>query len=584
MPSKKESKKEGKNKMLEKANEYQKKLDDSFRAKFGVHYTNESTILKIINPTITDPLKRIKSPRKRLERIQNIKILDPACGCGNFLVVAFRELKILELKTISQFKRKPRAAISPLQFFGMDIDKKAIEIAKESLIALCENTFEYLLFNFNYTIEDLDDNIICKDALFSEWEQVDAIIGNPPFLGRKKQSGELGVEYAKKVRELSSVRGQVDLCAYWYPKAHQNRATRCGFVSTNNICKGASKQASLDYIIKHGGIITNAVSSEKWQGDAAVHISIINWTKDYQGEEIVLDGEPVDKINASLYTGIDFRLAPSIEENKDMAFKGCVFGGKGFEITEEQRELFLADGVDAKLLPKLIGGDTITNPNRRSEFVVDLFQKEDLTGAQLLMNYLEKHVKPEREKNNSTLLRKNWWLFSSPRPALRTALKDKQKYIAIPQVSKYVFARLFDANVIPDGGIICIASESKTLWGILSSSIHTSWVKKTCSTLKQAYSYNVGKCFETFPIANTKRHSDANCLSEAIANKMYELEEYRVGFSLTNKCTLTELYNKKRYVVNSKLNKLHVELDKLVCQLYGFPYRENGDYCDLLKD
>ena len=549
--------------MLEKANEYQKNLDASIRAKFGVHYTNESDILKVVNPTIIDPLKRIKNPQKRLERIQNIKILDPACGCGNFLVIAFRELKILELETISRLKRKPRAAVSPLQFYGMEINKKAIEIAKESLIALCINIFEDLLFNFNYTIEDLDNNIICADALLTQWPASDYIVGNPPFLGGKKFFKELGEEYSAIIRKkYNDIKGHVDLSAYWFRIAHDSNAKRIGFVAPKNISKGDSRKASLDYIFSNGGAIVNAITGYKWTGDANVHISIISWTKEKTKEKKFLDEKKVKHISSSLTTGTGISGVQKLEANKNIAFFGCKLTGQGFIIDKP---------INSPVIKKMVDGNILMNPNKTHSNVIDFYRLTKAEAMQYGEEYLhvKENVKPQRDNNKDKLLRENWWLFGGNSIEMRSQLNKIPYYFGVATPSKYIIFRKIPSNILPCEAVIAIASENKELWGILSSSIHKNWAIETGSSLGNTFHYTPTTCFQTFPFL----FGNAN-----IAPLIEEIEELRVRMSIDAKTSITEIYNQYLHKNGSKLNDLHRKLDAEVCKLYGFKVKPDMNY------
>ena len=128
------------------------------------------------------------------------------------------------------------------------------------------------------TLDTLDQNIVCDDALFTPWVKADAIIGNPPFLGGNRMRAELGNEYVEQIyKKFSEVKGQVDFCTYWFRKAIENieKTTRVGLVGTNSITQNVSRKASLDYVIKNGGYIHEAISSQEWSGDAVVHVSIV---------------------------------------------------------------------------------------------------------------------------------------------------------------------------------------------------------------------------------------------------------------------------------------------------------------------
>src|SRR5207248_1126568 len=131
-------------------------------------------------------------------------------------------------------------------------------------------------------LDNLDKNIICADALFTDWPKADAIIGNPPYLGSRYLAQEHGYEYANRVyQRFPDVPKMADFCTYWFRLAHDAlpKSGHAGLVGTKSIRQNESREASLDYILDHGGIITEAVSREKWSGEAKVYVSLVSWIK-----------------------------------------------------------------------------------------------------------------------------------------------------------------------------------------------------------------------------------------------------------------------------------------------------------------
>ena len=237
-------------------------------------------------------------------------MLDPACGCGNFLFVAYRALRELEqnllLRLFTQDKRQfekvgTASGISPKQFFGLDVNDNAVETAKVTLMLArrlaSRSAHEFwdahadllpggdthaLQFEKDLPLDNLDKNIVCADALFTPWPEADAIIGNPPFLGSRYLAQEHGYDYARKIHAaFPDVPKMADFCVHWFRLAHDNLKLGCraGLVGTKTIRQNESREASLDYIVNNGGTITEAVAHQVWSGEAAVHVSIVNWLK-----------------------------------------------------------------------------------------------------------------------------------------------------------------------------------------------------------------------------------------------------------------------------------------------------------------
>ena len=285
---------------------FQDSMVNKERHAFGAHFTSEFDIRKVVGPTIVRPWrerieaagKNVGELRKALADLRKFRVLDPACGSGNFLFIAYREMKRLErdilLRLREVSKREPlESAISLHQFFGIDIIPFAVELAKVTLMLAKElelieaqklaETDQLVIEEKPLPLDNLDKNIICADALFTDWPKADVIIGNPPYLGAKRMKPEYGNAYVEKVRKaFPEIPGRADYCVYWFRKTHDQlaRGGRAGLVGTQNIRSNYSRIGGLDYIAENQGVITDAVSAQVWSGEAAVHVSIVNWTKD----------------------------------------------------------------------------------------------------------------------------------------------------------------------------------------------------------------------------------------------------------------------------------------------------------------
>lgn len=179
-----------------------------------------------------------------------------------------------------------------------------------------------------------------------DWPEVDAIIGNPPFLGSQLIRAGLGGEYVDWLKRTFGI-GVKDLCVYWFRKAqhHLKPGQRAGLVGTNSISQNTARSGSLDYIVDHGGVITDAVSTEKWPGDAKVHVSLVHWIKDPPVAPAVfeLDGLEVDGITSSLRAGGKDDWSPrALRRNRGRSFQGPIPVGKGFVVDPTTAERLLA--------------------------------------------------------------------------------------------------------------------------------------------------------------------------------------------------------------------------------------------------
>lgn len=566
------------------------------RHAFGMHYTSEADIMKIVRPTITryweekiEAATTIKELNTLQLELQDYKVLDPACGSGNFLYLAYQELKQIEsslLTKISSLRKSDTlkqqvqiGLVTPQQFYGMDINPFAVELAKVTLTIAKKVAIDKLnLTERDLPLDSLDNNIVCADALFTPWVKANAIIGNPPFLGGKILRQELGNEYTEKVyKEFKEVKGQFDLCTLWFRKAHDNldENGRAGFVGTNSITQNVSRTASLDYIVEHGGYIHEAISTQPWSGEAKVHVSIVNWILE-EPKKYFLDNKEVSIINSSLSSELDVSKALGLKANKGYAFKGVQPAGKGFIITENKvKEWINFNPNNHYVLKPLIDAMDLSRcyEIKPSRWIIDFndMSLEDSSDYQLPFGYIKTHVKPERDINRNNKSKKYWWLFQRHRPEMRKSLTNLSCYFVVPRLSKWYVFLPAKTNWLPNDSTVIVASDDFYILGILTSKIHRLWVQKQSSTLKGDTRYTHKTCFETFAFPQIQNKK----VIEKIRNKTIELHQYRTEQMEKKQWVITQLYNKFFHEPASKLYQLHQQLDNLVMQAYGFKSDDN---------
>ena len=462
--------------------------------------------------------------------------------------------------------------VTPMQFYGMDTNLFAVELARVTLMIGRKIAIDNLrLTEPALPLDSLDRNIICGDALFSQWPKANAIIGNPPFLGGKKLRLELGNEYTDKLyQEFSEIKGQPDFCVFWFRKAHDylDEKGRAGLVGTNSIAQVSGRKASLDYIASYGGIIYDAVSTQPWSGDAAVHVSIVNWCKEPTKQKF-LDSVEVDLITTSLKSETSVSSAKVLKANKNFSFQACELSSKGFIVSEQEaRAWIIQDPKNRVVLKPMVDGKTLINPYEKLDWVIDFndMSIERASEYKLPFERVKDQVKPERDKNREESRRINWWKFGRVRPAMRKALKNLKLYFAIPKISKWIIFTPVDISILPCEANMVIASDDFYILGILTSQIHRQWVKAQSSTLEDRTRYTNTTCFETFPFPQTATGE----IVEKIRAKAIELHEYRTQEMESKQWGITTLYNKFYNEPSSKLYKLHEQLDKLVMEAYKF--------------
>jgi len=322
---------------------FEHSLEAEERHAYGGHFTTAVDIMKIVGPTIVEPWREAieqaskgTRPIQKLEKLHgrmvHYRVLDPACGSGNFLYLAYRELKRLEVALLERIdelskkkdakghKQQPRlVAVTARQFFGIDINPFAVEIAKVTMMIARKLAIDELGTSEQaLPLDDLDGNFTAGDALitplseagdalptmlFSEleqdpfttgsviptsWPAADVIIGNPPFLDARKTTIEHGRKYVGHLRSLyPEITRRADYCVYWIRRVHDHLpactkedpvAGRAGLVGTQNIRNNEAREGGLDHVVKSGTII-EAVDNQPWSGEANVHVSIVNWVK-----------------------------------------------------------------------------------------------------------------------------------------------------------------------------------------------------------------------------------------------------------------------------------------------------------------
>ena len=562
----------------------------------GIHFTSEGDIKRIVLPTIVDYWGDRIAAAHSLDELQALhrelseyKILDPACGSGNFLYVAYQDLKAVEFDLLQRLQlldpsHSYQSLVTPQQFFGMDINSFAVELAKVTLMIGRTVAIRKLdLPENSLPLDTLDQNIVCADALFTDWVKADAIIGNPPFLGGKRMRLSLGDDYIDRVfAKFPNVKDSVDFCSYWFRLAHDNLDDkgRAGLVATNSISQGKSRVASLDYIFQNGGYIHDAVSTQEWSGEAKVHVSIANWCY-IQPNIYRLDGQDVSKINTSLQAEIDVTHAVRVKANLNIGFQGVIPVGKGFYVDSAKVEGWIKADPKNKDVLKLScsAGDLTDVPNGLpSRWIIDFndMSFEDANNYKLPLAHIKATVKPERDTNRDDKAKEYWWRFLRARPEMRLILNALNTYFIAPRHSKWIIFLPAQPDWLPADSTTVIASDDFYVLGILTSKVHRQWVKVQSSTLKGDTRYTHNSCFETFPFPqldpNTPKNKGLKPLAciEKIRATMQELHQYRSQQMESKQWGITKLYNSYFHEPASQLYKLHAKLDKLVMQAYGF--------------
>lgn len=437
---------------------FQNSMNAKVQHQHGRHFTSEADIQRIVGPTIVRPWQaRIDSAKTMQElmglrkELSQFRVLDPGCGSGNFLYVAFRELSRLDIRLMSRLKAlvsrkefekraKLISAISPKQFYGLDNDTFGVELAKVTLMLAKKLALDEAVDNFSegdgeftkgtleftfhgedaLPLDNLDNNIRCTDALFTKWPEVEAIVGNPPYQSKNKLQEELGPAYLNRLRErYADIDGRSDYCVYWFRIAHEclKPGQRAGLVGTNTIRQNYSRESGLDVIVDKGGTITEAVSTMIWPGAANVNVSIVNWIKGVEKglkRLYIQEGHDLgsgwrhddfETVGPSLSFSLDVTKAKKINLNakEGGCYQGQTHGHRAFLLEPNAAKLLISrDKKYASVVkPFMIAEDLIGEINSKpTRYVID-FSGLDILETQNfdeVYKRIEARVLPERER------------------------------------------------------------------------------------------------------------------------------------------------------------------------------------------
>lgn len=576
------------------------------RSALGAHYTHEADILKIVTPTIVRPWREriaavstVTDARDLLDELCAFTVLDPACGCGNFLYVAYRELRALEYElkakivTLAETTGAPKPA-GPLPYvpltnmYGIDIERVAVMIARITLWMGHRQVMDlYGEAEAPLPLVSLP-GVRQADALRTDWPKVDSIIGNPPFLGSQLLRESLGGPYLDWLSKEFGV-GVKDLCVYWFRRAHDalEPGHRAGLVGTNSISQNRARSASLEYIAANGGVITDAVSSQKWPGEAKVHVSLVNWVKepDPLATDFALDGMAVEGITPSLTAaGADEWTPVALDANKGKCFQGPIPVGAGFIVSDEVAATLLA-AEDANyedvVRPYLTASDIADSPTQSpGRWIIDFAQLslESAMKYGRALDIVRAEVKPFRETVRRDGHREKWWLYGEPRVGLRRAVGPLARYAAVGRHAKRLYIAWVKRGSISSDATCAFAFDNDYSMGILLSRAHDAWAWAQSSTLKGDLRYTPTSVFAAFPFpepTDTQR--------DKIAVASAALYEHRSALCGEHNMGLTKLYNLMDEGGFQDLKRLHKELDESVAEAYGWPKSVAQDNAELVR-
>ena len=583
---------------------FQSVMNPKERRNLGAHYTSETNILKLIKPLFLDELwaefENIKNNKNKLpefhKKISQLKFLDPACGCGNFLVITYRELRLLELEILRATYKNGQGVLDVSDIIWLDVDMMCgIEYEEfpariaEVAMWLIDHQMNMLISNeFGQYFARLplkkSAKIVHGDALEVNWEEVVSkndlsyIIGNPPFIGSNIMNS---FQRNQIVKEFENIQGSgvLDYVTGWYLKAAkyiQNTKIKAAFVSTNSIVQG--EQTSIlwgQMLNKYKIKIHFAHRTFRWsneaKGNAAVYCVIIGFANfDTSAKRIFeyedIKGEPHEikakNINPYLVDAKDVFVSKRTKPlcNVPKILKGNYYAkSEGLIIEEKDIDFIITNEPNSKKYIKLlIGADEfINNKKRYCLWLVDC-PPDELRKMPHVIERVNK-VKADRLTSSDKAMQK-----LAMTPTLFRETNNPDSCLVIPVVSSerrnYIPMGFIDKNTISTNGNLIMPDANLYHFGILMSTMHMAWVKTLCGRLKSDFRYSKDNVYNNYPWPENPTEKQVQLIEEKAQNVL----DVRASFPNSS---LADLYNP--LTMPPALVKAHNELDKAVDAAYS---------------
>jgi hypothetical protein len=583
---------------------FQSVMNPKERRNLGAHYTSETNILKLIKPLFLDELwkefESIKDNKNKLpefhKRISTLKFLDPACGCGNFLVITYRELRLLELEILRASNKTGQRVFDVREIIYLDVDMMCGIEYEEFPARIAEVAMWLIDHQMNMQISNefgqyfvrlplkKAAKIVHGDALETDWENIVSkndlsfIIGNPPFIGSKIMKQNQRDQIVKQFDNADGS-GVLDYVTGWYIKAAkyiQDTKIKVAFVSTNSIVQG--EQTSIlwgQMLNKYKIKIHFAHRTFKWsneaKGNAAVYCVIVGFANYDTANKSIFEYEDIKgeaheikakNINPYLVDAKDIfvgKRRKPICNIPEISFGSMPNDGGNFLFTDEEKNAFIEQEPKAeKFFRPLISAHEFLNGHKRWCLWLKNANPTDLKETKLVIERVE-NVRKLREESTRQATQKLAafpTLFGEDR-------QPKSDYVLIPRHSsenrKYIPLGFFDENSIASDSCLFIEGAKLYHFGILMSSIHMVWVKNMCGRIKSDYRYSNELVYNNYPFPENPNDKQVKAI-ETAAQKVLDA---RLEFP---KSSLSDLYDP--LTMPPVLIKAHNELDKAVDLAY----------------
>lgn len=599
---------------------FQGVMDEEKRRELGAHYTSEENIMKVIKPLFLDELwkefeikKGIKKDLEEFhEKIANIKILDPACGCGNFLIIAYRELRLLEFEVLKLLNDDSQVMLVDNNiikthinnFYGIEYEEFPAEIAKLSML-LMKHQLDVEVsnyFGFNIIGFPIRENasIVKGNSLRMDWNEVvdiedlDYIIGNPPFVGGMLMSKEQK-EDMKIVTKKAKGYGNMDFVCGWYFKSaeimNKNKNIRTAFVSTNSICQGEHVLNFWKNLIEEKNIkIDYCYRTFKWsneaKGKAAVYCVIVGFSNnDLKCDKKIFienkndnnyDMIEAKNINPYLIDAKNVfieRKSKPICDVPEMKFGSMPRDGGYFILTDEEREEIIKETPEAEeFIKKYIGAREFINKTYRWVLWLDGVSPKKYMYSKLIRERLEK-VKEFRLNSTAKDTRE---FSKTPQVFCSISQPKEGNYLLVPKVSsekrEYVPIGFIDSEIISSDLVFTVAGATLYEFGVIISTMHMDWMRLVAGRLKGDYRYSNTIVYNNFIWPDASDEDKEKIIKTA--SKILEVREKYSDW------TFAEMYDP--LIMPLDLRKAHEENDKAVEKAYGRTFKDSSERIEFL--
>ncbi len=580
---------------------FQSIMDKKARRNLGAHYTSEANILKVIKPLFLDELharfEKLKKNKKKLQEFQKelatLHFLDPACGSGNFLIIAYRELRLLELEILKVLHSASVLDVSTIvwvdvdQFYGIEVDEFPAQIAQVAMWLIDHQMNMRISEHFGQYYARLplkkSANIVNANSLEVDWKEVVAndrlsyILGNPPFIGHHLQTTKQKEELNTILYDIKAS-GVMDYVSAWFYKASayiQDTKIKVAFVSTNSIAQGEQVGILWSKLLEKYKIkIHFAHQTFNWSNEAksnaAVHVVIVGFAnydtdnkKIYEYEDIKKEAHErnVRNINPYLVEADDIvvtnRSKPLCNVSA-MKYGSKPTDGGFFLLDDTEKDILIDKDPNAKkfIKPFLSGREFLKSINRWVIWLVDA-NPNDLKMSPEILKRVEE-VKQFRLKSKAKSTREYPY-----HTLFRQVTQPNSDFILVPRTTssnrEYIPMGFFIKDFIVGDTCQAIPNGDLFLFGQLTSLMHMTWVKYTCGRLKSDYRYSKDLVYNNYPFP--KDVSDKN--KTTVEEKAQNILDIRAEFTDSS---LADLYDP--LAMPPKLKKAHQELDRAVDKCY----------------